>query len=372
MSTNTTTTANMSLILPIPGLQTGLQYAIQNNSAFSVIDSHTHIPGQGLPIPTAAININNDLNFNAYNGISFRSTRFNSQVSPLALVTDINCISVVGPDLYYNDGNGNKIQMTIGGSVNTSGSGNISGMGSTTATVAYTVGNATFTFNSNTATPANMKFGPIQIGLNSASPSFVTITPSNSQASNFTLTLPSALPAAQALLSVDNTGTMQNVAPDNSTITITSNLLNVPNGGITKPKLAVLGQQISSSCGAFTTSATGPSSITNLSVTITTTGRPVYLMLIPDGTSNSASIYFAPASSVIPKILISRDGGSTYFYTSSLLAGPSTNNILLPPGCISTVDITSANTYTYTVYAAIASGSGTWNISYCKLIAFEL
>ena len=42
------------------------------------------------------------------------------------------------------------------------------------------------------------------------------------------------------------------------------------------------GVQISSSSSTFSTTSLSPTDVTNLSVTITTTGRPVLLMLQPD------------------------------------------------------------------------------------------
>lgn len=219
---NTTISPYMNLLLPIPGLETGPQYAIDNNTAFSLVDQHTHIPGQGLPVPTAGLNINADLSFASYNAINLRSTRYTNYGAPLNLVTDLNCISVVNGDMYFNDGVGNKIQMTLAGSVNTSSSGNISGMGATTASVVYTSIDHTFSFYSNTATPAPLYIGPVTIGLNSASPvQKVTITPSISQTVPYTITLPPALPVStQQFVTIDQTGQQAIVPPDNKTVAI--------------------------------------------------------------------------------------------------------------------------------------------------------
>jgi len=214
---NTTTSPYMSLVLPIPGIETGPQYAIEIDAAFTTVDSHTHIPGQGLPVPTLGLNINADLTINGFNLINIRSSRYTSQASPLALSSDLNAVYVSGGNLFFNDGLGNQIQMTILGAVNTSGSGNISGMGATTASAVYTNINHTFSFFSNTNTPAFFNVGPLSISTNTASPNAVTLTTSGTIPAPYTLTFPDALPSAQALVTVDNTGQEVYVQPDNTT-----------------------------------------------------------------------------------------------------------------------------------------------------------
>ncbi len=223
---NTTITPYMNLILPIPGLEPGTQYAIDIDTAFTQIDQHTHIPGQGLPIPVAALNINADVPINSYNLTSIRSSRYVNQASPLSLSTDLNCVYVSNGELFYNDTLGNQVQLTLGGAVDTSGSGNITGMGSTTASAVYTAINNTFSFYSNTNTPANLLIGPITVGLNSTNTNTrVTLQPSSSQSSPYTLTFPDSLPSAAALVSTDNAGIQQNIAPDNVTTQIVGSQL---------------------------------------------------------------------------------------------------------------------------------------------------
>lgn len=214
---NTTTTVYMSLVLPIPGFELGPQYAQENNTAFTTIDQHTHVPGQGLPVPTAGLNINADLPINNYNITSQRSSKFTSQATPLALVTDINCLSVVNGELFYNDLNGTAVQITLNGAVDTSFSGTIVGMGATTASAVYTSFNNTFSFYSNTNTPANLLIGPISISRNTTSTPTITITPSILQVSNYSITLPPALPTESAFLTYDSAGTSTVVYTDSVT-----------------------------------------------------------------------------------------------------------------------------------------------------------
>lgn len=206
---NTTTTPNMNLILPTPGQEPGPLYAADLNAAFTTVDLHTHVAGQGVQIPTAGLLINADLPLNnAYNLVQARSLRMTSQSAALALVADINSVYVVNGDLWYNDVNGVQIQITVAGAVNTASSGNISGMGATTASVVYTTVNSRFSFYSNTNTPAPIYVGPIRLGVNTASPKTITIAPNAAQAADYNLTFPAAAPAAGQILNSDASGNL--------------------------------------------------------------------------------------------------------------------------------------------------------------------
>ncbi len=220
-----TTTPYMTLALPIAGLATGTGYAQAIDAAFTTIDSHTHIEGQGLPIPTAGLDINADLSFNTFNALQLRSTQYVNQNAPLSLSTDLNCVYVNQGNLYYNDYLGNQVRLTLGGAVDTSGSGNITGMGATTASVVYTSIDKTFSFYSNTNTPAFVLTGPLSIGLNTVSPFTVTLQPSVSQASDYDVTFAPALPSVQSFVTMSNIGQLGNVAPDNITTAIVAGLL---------------------------------------------------------------------------------------------------------------------------------------------------
>ena len=80
---NTTISPNMGLPVPVVGTDPGPDWANNINACLSVIDQHNHTSGQGVPIPSAGLNINSDLPFNNNNGISYRSVRFFSQGAPI-------------------------------------------------------------------------------------------------------------------------------------------------------------------------------------------------------------------------------------------------------------------------------------------------
>ena len=219
-------TANMNLVLPTPTVTPGPEYATENNTAFSVIDSHNHTSGQGVPVPSAGLNINSDLTFQSNNAIALKSSRYTNQGSPLSGPSDLSCVysSGAGGDLYYNDGVGNQIQLTVGGALNAASIGGIGGDYTTsTASVFYTSLNTTFTFWQASGINATLDIGDLIIREEVASAFGVSIT-SPTLSADYTLVLPTALPAQQSFMTLDAAGNI--AAPwtvDNVTTKIVAN-----------------------------------------------------------------------------------------------------------------------------------------------------
>ncbi len=114
---------------------------------------------------------------------------------------------------------------------------------------------------------------------------------------------------------------------------------------------------VSGSCGNF--SATGSfTDITNLSISIMTTGRPVYLGLRPDGTGSSAYIQIGGAAPCEAEVKFVRDGATTTGPES--IAGAA-SGLNVPASGISTIDFPSAGTYTYTLQVKALFGACTVN-----------
>lgn len=208
----------MNMPVPVVGVDPGPDWATNVNSCLSIIDSHTHTSGQGVPITSNAININADLPFNGFNGTTFRSVRFSPQSGSIGAASDLGCLYENGVDLYYIDGAGNNVRITQGGSV-TGASGTITGLPSGTASASFA--GSTFTFQSATNTPAAMNFGPVTLGQAVASGKNVTISASVSQAANYALTLPTALPSVQSVVAVDTSGNLTFQSTKWTTYTLT-------------------------------------------------------------------------------------------------------------------------------------------------------
>lgn len=267
---NTTTTPYMSLSLPIVGTEVGPAWASEVNQAFTTVDSHNHTSGQGVPIPSAGININADLGFNGYNAYGFRTVRLGSQSAALSLASDLLCLYATGGNLYYNDGSGNQIQITAAGVVNTSSSGNISGMGGTSAAATYTNATSTFAFTSATNTPAKMSFGPIAIGRNAVSPYTVTLIANASATGSFTLTFPTALPASTGFMQMDTSG---NITVGGVVVPGTSNGLVSLNGLTGRTSASAIGAgyvgESSNSSGTSNTALVNSAYVTGDTLTLT-------------------------------------------------------------------------------------------------------
>jgi len=266
----------MSLPNPVPGTDPGPDYANNLFNSLNIIDGHNHSPGSGNPINSSGILLNSDFPFNGFNATTLRSVRFTPQNSPLSVATDLGCLYESGVDLYFNDGNGNQIRITSGGTVNATSSGISSG----TATAAFAGG--VLVVDSNTNTPGNIQCGSVLIGDNTVGSNFITLSAPSALAASYPLVLPAALPGATSFVTLDSSG---NVAAGG-----------IPTAnGITRANLAAVGQQVSSSCGSFNVVGSGTfATITNLSVSITVTGRPVMIFLQDDGSTSQS--FFQPAS----------------------------------------------------------------------------
>lgn len=136
-----------------------------------------------------------------------------------------------------------------------------------------------------------------------------------------------------------------------------------------------------SSSGAFGTSSTSMVNVTNLSVSITTTGKPVMLILVPVGQTSSESSHGLTTASAV--------AGTTYFAFYDFLRDgatvvarlndrvrvtPGTSSILVyeNSSTISAIDFPAAGTYTYVFRASTSTNTVFANVNYWKLMAYEI
>jgi len=203
-------TPNMTLVLPIPTVSVGPAYATTLNTAFTLIDAHNHTPGNGVQVPTSGLNINADLPLNSNNLISVRSSRYQSQSSPLSLASDTNCVYVSGGNLYYNNNTGTQIQLTTASGINISGTTGIGGnYAASGASVYYTNLALGYFFSEPGSLYANMFSGALQLfqsGVAIAGANGVTLQVPNALAASYILTLPPALPSVSSVMVLSSTG----------------------------------------------------------------------------------------------------------------------------------------------------------------------
>jgi hypothetical protein len=139
-------------------------------------------------------------------------------------------------------------------------------------------------------------------------------------------------------------------------------------GSVTKAKLAAVGQQVSTSCGIFNTAAPG-GAVTNLSVSYTTTGRPVKLSLVPDGSGDVAMLVFNPLAASMQNAEIQFLQGATILARQGV--GQFQNGHGLPASAFSHTEYgLAAGTYTFSVKAICdIGGIGVYSV---KLVVQEI
>lgn len=378
----------MLLILPVVSSELGPAWATEINQAFTQVDSHDHTSNKGVQIPSAGININSDLTFATFNATNLRSTRYVNQGSPLAGGSDINCVYFSGGNLYVNNNSGQQVQITAGAALNAASIGGIGGDYITSgASEFYTNATKTFSFTQSANTSASLDGGSVTIRENVASAKGITLKSPTSLAADFNM----QLPAAQALSSnsfivTSTAGVQSYVTVDGTSLTISTATLGVPNGGITQAKLqsrtaaqtaGAGGIAISSSCGAFTAAGTTANlTITNFSINLTTTGRPVMLMICPTTGHQNAMTFASASTSGNVQILMFKDsgGGLTNRFTW-LIQVQEANRTGSWPATLSYLDMQQngvASTVTYSFQVANSANTDTFTLNECVLIAYEI
>lgn len=340
-----TTSPNMGLTVPGVGTEYSPTWASDLNASLSVIDSHNHSAGQGVQITPSGLNINADLAFQGNNATLLRSTRFSPQSAVLSGAADVGCLYVVNNELYYNDvTGGHNVQMTSNGSVNATSSGISSG----TASASFSAG--VLVVKSSSTSFANIDMQSAILA-NSGNLSNQLTLQAPSLSGSYSLTLP-PIPSSQSFMAVDTSGNITGYASVAQ--------------GITRSNQAAVGQQISSSCSTFSTSSSSFVNVTNLSVTITTSGRPVMILVQPDGSGSGGELQVPANNDMAVQIL--RGVSSVYFTIFGSGTGP---NFSIPVSSVLFLDTPSAGTYTYQVQMKSPSG-GTVICDNAVLVAYEL
>ena len=171
--------------------------------------------------------------------------------------------------------------------------------------------------------------------------------------------------------------------PDNSTISEINGLVGVETGGIgttqlaaagvTLPKLAAANIVTSLSSGSFVVTGGVFVDVTNLSVTITTSGRPVLLALIGDGTAVSSYVGVTSGSSTVAQGYWQFLRGVTVITSGTFFTGvtAASSEMAIPPGAFTHIDTPVAGTYTYVMQVEPTTGAMTIEVEKIKLVAYE-
>lgn len=152
----------------------------------------------------------------------------------------------------------------------------------------------------------------------------------------------------------------------------------IATGVITQVKMGSVGQQASASSGSVTAAYATQADITNLTVTITTTGRPVMILCQHDGAGAgpakfSIEITSGSSTQMGYNIILQRGGSDLAQYQILMDANYTSGRIMVPSSCIQYLDTPAAGTYTYKIQA-LRSGVATTSLNtvFTKLVAYEL
>lgn len=389
-------TPNMGLTEPGIGFTTSTAWASFLNNNFGILDQHDHSSGNGVQITPAGININTPFPFNGEDLTELNSAIFNGAVvgtpSPLSIYTN-------GTDFFFKDVNGNPIQLTSGGGPN-AGTGNISGLPSTPiggAGIAWVNASSTFQFLLDAGTVgANIDNGTVIIRYPGSYPSptgnFVGLRAPAALSSGYNITFPLSPPASTQPVSMDSSGNLSaqpiitsqiaNDAITNPLMAADSvDMVNILDGAVTPDKLSAPNFVLSTSCGTFSTTSGSGVVVTNLAVSLTTSGlRPIMLCIVPDGNTNlsTPSLISAsnPISAVIPDTtwwyLVDSAVKGSYRLAGTIAAGGQ-QDLIIPPGALTCIlPSLPAGTHTFSLAVKCNTASTGAFCYYSKLYVAEL
>lgn len=117
------TTPYMGLIEPDVGITPGPTWAQLLNALTDLIDAHDHTPGKGAKITPSGMTIDQDFTLN---GFALLAAAYAQLVAQNSTLTGAGKIYQVGGNLYWNNGSGAPVQITVGNLVNAPGSGAVS------------------------------------------------------------------------------------------------------------------------------------------------------------------------------------------------------------------------------------------------------
>lgn len=402
-------TPNMNLLGITIGTDTGLTIETNQNANTSILDGHNHSSGSGVQINPNGLNINAALPFNGNPATLLQASVYQAQQSLATLLATY----VIGPDLYYNDGNGNVVQLTKSGLVNATSSGIASG----TATAAFSAG--VLVVNAASLTPANIQAGSILIGQNVASSNFLTLAPPSAlSGGSYTLTLPT-IPAQTNVMTIDSSGNMgsttwnavgQNMtsvganaigasmtstganAVAASVTSVTTTVANLVGTTMTSTgansvannrsrptgsTVAAGGVAISSVITSYSNATSTPTQMGTVTLTISAGNNPIYMTLVPDGSPGTLSLS-STGTSAVGLITLYKDGSpiaSTNFGATNITSSASPWTMDFMPGQFNFINITvlgAGTTHTFAVYGSVSSSSTTLTANNLALVAYEL
>ena len=182
------TTPNMQLDLPAPGVTPGPDWADQLNAALEKIDSHDHSTNKGVKITPAGLNLNANLDFQDNEILNLAFLRLVSSAP-----TGLSAVYQNNGDLYWQNGAGNPVQITSGGTIAVGSLGTIGGDYSTDPNnplISFSTASGDYDFYKDTTG------SPIPAGINSG---ILTLFEEVGGANGISIASPTGLVAAYSI-----------------------------------------------------------------------------------------------------------------------------------------------------------------------------
>lgn len=147
----------------------------------------------------------------------------------------------------------------------------------------------------------------------------------------------------------------------------------IATGAVTAGKHATSNYQISSSTGSFTTTSTSFVDVTNATVTITTSGRPVLVFLQSDGSGNYGYIGKPGViNDIRAGFRLVRDATEIAQFQAHVDNSAESPGLSFPPGSVHHLDTPAAGTYTYKLQSKTSDAGQAAATAYVKLVAIEV
>lgn len=348
------TTPNMNLTLPVVSQTPGPTWASDINADLTIIDGHNHA-GVGALVPVAGLDINSDLSLATHALTDVTKAVLLNQVS----VATPNALYASGGNLHWTDGNGTVIPITANGAVDIGTAGSIGGMILNCAVV-YSSGLLAYRFFDETGAKASLVCDSISLDQTILNPSGAV-----------SLTLPASVPAGDSFLVATSTGaTSANVSLVSQTGYITKSMQAAANVEIQSPQTS-----LSATTSSFT-------DITN-SITITTSGRPVFI-----GVMGSSSL--GGGFEIVPSVSTGQigvymafeitTGASPAFQTGlgefSTICSALTDKFTIPLGSMSCIEALGAGTHVIKLQGRYITGgsyqAASVTAAFARIYAYEL
>lgn len=230
-----TTLPNMGLILPTRGAPGSGHWADTVDADLALMDAHNHQSGRGLPINSAALAIDGDVSFGSTWAITNMQRVTFAAVTALAANNKSLFVSSADSELYWRSNAGANVKLTAGSSLNVAAF--VGGIGGDYTAVSaaenYDDANRRYTFKQGGgANWAKLQAGGLRlVEFGTSETVFVEQLCPAALAVTYSMTWPTALPAATSLVSVTSAGQIAFPGPAALPGAATKQLLEIDSAG---------------------------------------------------------------------------------------------------------------------------------------------